>query len=122
MVIRIDTWRRRGLGLLLGHEDRPRITGSVVPAGTSGVAWLVERRGAAGTNGTAGSGFAATGRRQSHPPSGQQCWVDAEDGVAGEPALSARGLGAGFVRWSATRKPALAGCSAAAADHCLGLQ
>src|ERR1019366_7724761 len=85
-VIHIGTGQGADSSLDLGHGTK-RISGSLVQAGTAGSAGVIAERVAAGAGGGAG-----------HPPGGGQRWVDAEDGVADQPALSAGRFGTGLVR------------------------
>jgi|SRR5450631_68048 len=61
----------------------------------------------AGADGAASLGSAATGRRATHPPCGEERRVNPEDRMADQPTLSARRLGTGVVRAATAGKNGL---------------
>src|SRR5260370_14596658 len=103
----------------MGHEGA--ISGSVVQTGTAGTATLVAERPEAGADGAAGLGSAATSRGADRLASGQECGPDSEDGVADQPAFSARRSGAGLVRAASAGESGVVGCAASAAHRGAGL-
>src|SRR5260370_3380133 len=102
----------------MGHEGA--ISGSVVQTGTAGTATLVAERPAAGADGAAGLGSAATSRGADRPASGQERGPDSEDGVADQPAFSARRAGAGLLRAGSAGETGVVGCAASAAHRGAG--
>src|SRR5260370_37265035 len=103
----------------MGHEGA--ISGSVVQTGTAGTATLGAERPEAGADGAAGLGSAATSRGADRPASGQERGPDSEDGVADQPAFSARRSGAGLVRAASAGESGVVGCAASAAHRGAGL-
>src|SRR5258708_12685896 len=91
------------------------MSGSVVQTGTAGTATLVAERPAAGADGAAGLGSAATSRGADRPASGQERGPDSEDGVAVQPAFSARRSGAGLGRAASAGEIGVLGCAASPA-------
>src|SRR5215472_14216876 len=92
-----------------------------IETGTSGVAAPAAERVAARANRAARTSLAANGRGTDGPAGRQERGFDSEDGVADQPALSARRPGACLVRATQTGESGLVGCTAPATHRSLGL-